>query len=387
MKIAFIISSLNSPSNGMGGHYFSLLETAKKLKENNEIIIYNIGNTPALALENVQFKVVPIIYKQIAFYKIYKDLLFAIKEYKPDVIHSFDFVSFFWGRLVSYKLNIKSCLTKCGGRNQIYSPYCDNFILFSKENFNFYSNKRKFKPSNLHLIPNRISPFADDKLRIDKLLSKLQSKHLDAFKFLRISRIGSYYLKSAQQIINLVIDQNKLGINTIFIYVGTVEDEIIFKQLKFQNNYDFIYFFTEDVFTSNSKELINLSDAVLGTGRSYMEASSKSKVMLAYNPMGKYPILIQKSNFEYTFNFNFSERIQMPLLKDDITVFNNIIVDKDYRNELETLSYNMFIKYFDSTNLGSMHINIYSNIKFKNKLNLFDFILNGLFVLKTYLKL
>jgi len=387
MKIAFIISSINSKSNGNGGHYFSLIETVKKLSISHEVIIYNIGNSPAVALDNLEFKVLPIIYKKISIYKIYKDLLVSIKSENPSIIHSFDSLAFFWARLVSSKLKIKNCLTKCGGGNQIYYPLCDNFILYSQENIDYYRSKRKFKNSNLYLIPNRISKFSNDEERIKLLASHLNKEHLNFFKFLRISRIGNYFLKSALQTIDLVKDLNEAGAKCVFIYIGSIEDQILFNQLKENNSFSFVYFFTEEVFTNNSKELINFSDAVLGTGRSYMEACSKAKVMLAYNPEGKYPFLINDENFDKAFKYNFSERIKADNNKDDLQLFLNVIEDESLRNKLKDFSLKSYSKFFDSTRIEPLHNEIYLNINNNVKYNILDIMFNGLFVLKSYLKI
>ena len=387
MKIAFIISSINSKSNGNGGHYFSLIETVKMLSINNEVVIYNIGNSPAIALKNTEFKLISIVHKKIAFTQIYKDLLVSIKEEQPEIIHSFDAIAYFWGRLVSSKLNIKSCLTKCGGINQIYFPFCDNFILYSKENFDYYQSKNKFKNSNLFLIPNRINTFPNDKKRIIKLKGYIKEEHLNSFKFLRISRISNYYIKSTLQIINLVNDLNELGINCIFIYIGSVEDKTVLSELKDSSNQSYVYIFTQDEFTNNSKELIDFSDAVLGTGRSYMEAASKGKIMLAYNPKGKYPLLINDKNFSTAFKYNFSERIETKDKNTELSLFSKVINDENYKIKLKDFSIESFSKFFDSSRIEELHKELYININLKAKYNILDTILNGLFVLKNYLKI
>ena len=43
MKIVYFIGSIKKTNEGIGGHYYSLLETAKQIARKHEVIIINIG--------------------------------------------------------------------------------------------------------------------------------------------------------------------------------------------------------------------------------------------------------------------------------------------------------------------------------------------------------
>ena len=95
MKIAFVIASINSKSNGLGGHYHSLLETVEQLSANHDVFIINVGNNPAKALEGTKFKLFSIIEKGYAIYRTHKNNQ-HIKRRNPDILHAFDSSAYYW---------------------------------------------------------------------------------------------------------------------------------------------------------------------------------------------------------------------------------------------------------------------------------------------------
>lgn len=385
MRILFLISSINSKSNGKGGHYHSLLETVKQISKNHEVIIVNIGNNPAEALLNSNFKTYRILNK-ISLYKTYKQLKKIIKEEQPDILHSFDALAFYWTRISGRMLGIPYCLTKCGGENpKYYFPYAKNLILFSSENELFFKSQAKFRDSNQFLIPNRIQQFEDNVEGIGEIQNNLKKQHKNSFKFLRITRIGNYYKKSSLQLIHLVKKLRKEGLDCCLIFIGTVEEVLILKEL-IQEGEDFTYFFTDNKYTTNAKSFINCADAVMGTGRSFMEAAAKSKILLSPVKNSSIPLLIQSSNFAKAFEFNFSERI---LISDyvEINNYNAIkatIENKSDQNKLQEFSSEVYADFFDSKRITEKYENVYQGIQRKKNIHLMDFFLHTLFVIRSY---
>src|SRR5690606_33889480 len=159
MKIFFLISSIIKTNPGIGGHYYSLLETVKRISEKHEVAIVNIGTKRAVSLQDIEYDIHYIIEKGPKIYSIYKKLNTIILKEKPDILHSFDHISFLWARLSGNKFKIPYSITKCGGVNPIYYPYAEHMVLYSEENKLFFQNESKYKNSNLHLIPNRIQRF------------------------------------------------------------------------------------------------------------------------------------------------------------------------------------------------------------------------------------
>ena len=379
MKIAFVISCINSKSEGGGGHYYSLLETAYQLGKEHQVLIISIGDVKPKAYNNISLDYVHFDYQNKVL-GTYQKLKNIIKDESVDLIHAFDKISYFWVRLVSWREKLPSCLTICGGKNLKYYPLANDIILFSKENQAYFSSNKKYEHSRIYLVPNRLKEFSSDKIRIEKILKTLNEKK-DWFKFLRIVRIGDYYHKSSLQLINLVKRLNEDNIKCCAIFIGSIEDESFFKKLKDESSGD-VFFFTENYFNTNAKELISLSDAVLGTGRSFMEASSKGKILLTPSQFN-IPALITENNFEEAFYYNFSERVVYDNYDENknYSMIKEVILDQKKSNSLEQLSLKLFASYFNSEALLSVVGKIYKDAR-PSKLKMLDLLTHMLMVIK-----
>jgi len=134
--------------------------------------------------------------------KLFKNIKKINMEFKPDIYHFFDDVTYNILRFYIGSNKHKVILSKCGGPN-IEWPYVNNLILFHRENNDFYKNIPKFKDVHIHLIPNRVQ-----KLEINDLFQPIP-KDTDSFNFVRICRIGISYKKSIEDSINLVFYLHK----------------------------------------------------------------------------------------------------------------------------------------------------------------------------------
>ncbi|MDA7652618.1 hypothetical protein N8614_04145, partial [Akkermansiaceae bacterium] len=346
MKIALVISCINSKSKGSGGHYYSLLETALQLGKKHQILIISIGDLTPKAFRNIPVDHVHF-HCRSNFVDVYFKLRRKIKEKSINLIHAYDKISYFWARQVSWWEKIPSCLTICGGGNVSYFPLANDLILFSKENQAQFLGDKRYEDSRIYLVPNRLREFHSDEVRILEILKVLKEKK-SYFKLLRIARIGRYYHKSSLQLINLVRRLNKDGIKCCVIFIGSIEEELFYKELRAEAPSN-VFFFTNDYFTVNAKELIELSDGVLGTGRSLMEASSKGKILLVPGQL-EVPCLITRKNFEEAFYFNFSERIIFNQHDEDENYFliKDLIAHPGKRKNLEKFSSDLFQRFFSS---------------------------------------
>ncbi|WP_175574463.1 glycosyltransferase [Algoriphagus marinus] len=385
MKIAFIIASINSKSNGLGGHYHSLLETAQQIAAHHEVFIINVGNNPAKALEDTKIKLHSVIFKGPAIFRTHSSIKKILKSEQPDILHAFDSLAYYWVRLAGHKLQIPFCVTKCGGINSVYFPYAKNLILFSTENLNFFKSKRKFEDSNLYLIPNRIKYFESDKTRIEKIKNNLGEK-TEVFKFLRITRIGKYYHSSSTQLINLVNKLSLDGFKCCVIFIGIVEDKNCLQELRILGK-DNCFFFTESEFTKDAKQLISVADAVLGTGRSFMEAAAKNKILLSPVQNSSIPIIITQKNFDTAFYYNFSERIKIENYNESFNYnkIKSIIQNKDEQTRNINFIRRIFNEYFNTDKIAVKYEKVYSNTR-NNKIPKVgaDFLLHTLFLIRNY---
>src|SRR5690606_25903374 len=97
--------------------------------------------------------------------------------------------------------------------------------------------------------------------------------------FLRVGRIGAYYRKSGIQLIRLVADLRRQGLDCVAVFVGTVEDRETLDRVRRLGG-NFTYIFSDEEVTRDAKRVVQVADVVLGTGRSFMEAASLGKILL-----------------------------------------------------------------------------------------------------------
>ncbi len=385
MKIAFVISTVLTKSKGQGGHYYSLIETVTQLSKAHEVIIYNIGRIKSEALEKSSFKVVNIVDPGVKVFKLLSDFHKSIELEKPDRIHAFDSLAHFWARLVASKFKIQVGQTKCGGGNGIYYPHCDINVFYSVENYDYYSSKRKFKSSHNYIISNRTSAFDSDQEVISKLEYQIADKHNDALRFLRITRIGTYYKESSLSLIRLVNALNESGVMAIAVFVGTLEDDSVLEELKKEGN-DNVYFFTAFEFTNNAKKIIEFADVVLGTGRGLMEASYKKKILLTPSNNLNFPVLVDETTFDQAYRMNFSERFEVAGVTENANFQKivGVLTDSNRSTELQNFAYDVFKKYFDSASLIEKYDDVFREKKSKSSSRLLDLFLHYLFLLMRY---
>jgi hypothetical protein len=367
----------------LGGHYHSLLETVEQIALYHEVVIINVGNQSAKALENSKFKTYKVVNRGAALIKTNNQLKSILKVEKPDVLHAFDSLAFYWVRRLGLKYGIPFCLTKCGGINPVYYPYSANLILYSQENMVHFKSVKKFEQSGLNLIPNRIVNFPSDIGRIKEIEEQL-GEYRNSFKFLRITRIGDYYHSSSLQLIELVRKLTAEGIKCCAIFVGTVENEKYLVELKEKADKN-IFFFNEDRYAKNAKALIDCADAVMGTGRSFMEASSKGKVLLCPIKQSGIPLLVDENNFDRVFYFNFSERIEIERYAENENYDRlKLMLSKEHESEkLKKFSNRIFEEFFNANKIAEKHTHVYLNMK-KPKRKYIDFFLHTLFLIRNY---
>ena len=231
MKIAFFISTVRKENNGIGGHYFSLINIANEISKKHEVYIINIGIKESLALKHSELPIINIIGNSLLPFFRFKKLKKIIAEKKIEILHAFDIQSFFWARILANQLKIPIILNKCGGPNpENYYPYTKNLIVFSKENYDFFTSNEKYANSNISLIPNRVIPFQTDRFRMESLKNKYNLYRYE-FILLRITRLSSYYQECNIQLINLFKRLKADGINVCLLFVGTLEDNNIKKSI------------------------------------------------------------------------------------------------------------------------------------------------------------
>lgn len=387
MKICYIISNINTKNKGNGGHYYSLISTANAMNKSIDITILNIGTHKSMALENSNIIVKNIISKKKNVNNLFSLLKLANEFFineSFDIIHAFDDLAYFYGRIISFKLKIPIILTKCGGPNpKVYYPFSKDLVVYSEENMSYFRSNKKYRKSNIHLIPNRINSVPQDIDRVNKLVKKY---NLDSYEYvlLRIARIGTAYKKSIQQIIEVKKQLSK-DISAAVLIIGSVENEKVFNEINKSNIPD-LFIETDDVFTKKASELITVGDIILGTGRSFMEASVNNKLMLAPISNSDYPVIVDKENFNFFSAYNFSPRAELNFFckRKESAKMNKLLKNRDDLNNFIKEHNYLFKSNFQLDYVSDKYIDLYKNLKFNSEFKILDTLLNFIFLLKVF---
>lgn len=372
MKVLFFISVMG---HGRGGHFHSLNHISNTLSENMDVNIYTIGPGKSSVLENNSSFKKHIPFNGINILQL-RSFFNAIKRKNDfDVIHCFDSNSYNIVRLFLSTQKYFIFLNKCGGPNPIIYPHIPNLIVFSKENLEWFKERRDISKINLKLIPNRVK-----KIKFDKSIDQLIKKNEEHFTFVRICRIGKTYLKSIEDSIELISKLHKENLDQVrLIIIGTIEDVNIFEKLKnipaVKNN--LVRFLTNGVFTKEASKMLYLADAVIGTGRGLMEAASLSIPILAINKTGNIPVLLNEKTFEYGFRTNFSERNDFPenTISDNFSNIINLVKDKAEFIHYSSFAKNKFQEHFDIQAVNLKYHNSYKDALYGSRFLMKDFII------------
>lgn len=372
MKVIFFISS---SMQGKGGHYYSLLETASKLTSHCETLIVSIGVIKSPVLSKFDGRYVHV--DETGVLNTFKAIKKVLNGEKADIYHAFDSRAFFYVRILSLMDGTPNVLTKCGGANAKHYPVCDELILYSRENLEYYKNNKNFDHTNITFLPNRVSPPMQDRQRIEDISEKLVE---NVPVILRIARLSTSYEDSILQSIKLIEMLAEKNITAQLIVVGVVQDIEVFNRLiAYETKY--VSFYVEDEYNTNASELIDLADIVVGTGRGFMEAACLGKVMLAPTKDLSIPVLVNENNFLEIFRFNFSQRFISNVSTED--ALKDIVLAI---KEIDSDAGNAFIKgiadeYFMSENLPSKLMQVYKNVQ-QPSIHVIDVVKH--FILKIY---
>lgn len=371
---------------GNGGHYRSLSVISNALKNKFNVLIFNIGYTHSQiiidsGLENYFFK-----FNGINVIGTLKKMNHVLKNRNLYVIHCFDHQSIFLGKNLTNYHKIPLLYTMCGGPSpKSYFPYVKYITVFSHENYKFFKDSRKFRKSMTWCIPNRVIDFqvSDEKIKALTSMFHLYNTNI----FLRICRISHYYKKSLIQAIDLINNLTDKNYNVSLLIIGNVQDADVYEELVQRQGYRAnVYFVTDDIFTLNAKELIDISNFVIGTGRGFMEACSRGKIMLVPCTNSNYPILIDSKNFDHSFNYNFSERTEfsVEVIRNNFNKIVNLLNNRyDYLLESSN-SKSRFNKYFSIEKGANLYINVYESLTYMKYSNI-DLLFNWVFFIRKNL--
>lgn len=241
------------------------------------------------------------------YYSFRKSLGSILKEYCPDVVHCFDFNSYYHFLLSGVRKRYPVIMSKCGGPPCTrLLPMPEHVVIFSQEDLEWFGlNSPSKKKSNFHYIPNRVSRVTSDEVLSDSVRTQVDSEKV----ILQICRIGNHYENSIFQSLNLVRSLRAEGVNVKLALVGVVESEKVLRRVLDQGG-DGLVVFSSRAYVEEASKILAAGDIIVGTGRGAMEAAMVGKPVLVPTKNTLTPILMQSSSFESLFRFNFSPRCQ-----------------------------------------------------------------------------
>lgn len=370
MRIVYFITTNDF---GVGGHFYSLAETAFQLSKHESVFIVSIGSKPSPILKS-QFKDNYHNITKKGIFAIVKELLRMDVIKNGDLFHAFDIHAFYFAKLVSLKKKTPLLLTRCGGPNPRYFPFNEHIVLYSYENREYLASQNKFKNSNFYVIPNRVRPPLQDTKAIAELRHALKKQHP---VILRIARVSPLHEQSIQQSITLVKKLNAAGLSYQLVIIGVIQNQEIFERLKLLED-DNVSFITEGKYTTQASRLLDVADIVIGTGRSFMEAAIIGKKVLVPTRNLSIPEFVSEGNIDIISKLNFSPRYSSKL--NDNQAFEDILMGhSDVHNFVQEYAK----RHFDSERIYSLHAPVYKDVlSSKYGFYIFDFLIHTAYILE-----
>ena len=114
----------------------------------------------------------------------------------------------------------------------------------------------------------------------------------------------------------------------------------------------------------------------MDSGRGFMEACSRGKVMFSPIKDSKFPVLINKTNFMGYFNTNFSPRnvLNEEGMANNLNDIVSLVESEGEIKIAKKYSKLVFEKYFDINQAKGKYKEIYMNLQYDKENHLFEFI-------------
>lgn len=306
-RVLLIISCFSGVSTGQGGFYYTVRDLALAFSSSwptATIQVLVVGDVFPLPLRDDRLRVAQVDFSGKSIGRFTREVLLFGDEFSPTHVHSFDNKSHFFGRWIARRTTAKVFLTRPGGPNsKVFFPYAPHIVCFSEENLNHLSSRRNLRSTDFHLLPQRVAIPPQDVERMDELRRIIG----DDLILLRICRIGTYYRKSILQTLALAQEARAAGLALSAVIIGVVQDEAVHAEIQtLKSHEDFVI--TDPHFTVNASRLISVAQAVVGTGRSLVEAALLGKVLLTPLSDSDKPVLVTEENWRELASTNFSER-------------------------------------------------------------------------------
>lgn len=377
--VGFVIGTLD---HGRGGHYWDLKTIAENLNGKATVIIFNIGIAPSPVLESSEVRVINVPLQLIdSIQTIAKE----VKKRNIQSLFCIDIRVAIIAEIVAKKTQAPVIHIKPGGPNPSSTyPNLKKLIVYSKENYNHFKLLKKNQGTDLYFLPNR-----SEKVEVDELLvNELDELALNSpFKFVQVLRICKEYESNIYKALELIKRIELTGNKNVTLFViGVVQDETVFKRILSMADNLPVHFITDSKYTQSASRLLSLGDAIIGNGRSVMEASSLGLPILVSACNSDIPILLDADSFEKAFEVNFSPRFELSEKEvqsgKSLSKILSLISDKNHLEQVAGYSLRSFETYFDINSVVDKYLEIstqavYSKLSLLSLLKLFRFYLTS----------
>jgi hypothetical protein len=159
-----------------------------------------------------------------------------------------------------------------------------------------------------------------------------------------------------------LLDKLSLKIQVELFVIGKIQDNERFNTLKAEGlnqNYTVHYITDERAFKGS--DFLYLADFVVGTGRSFMEATSLGIPTLTPAQNTQTPILVNKANVENFLSTNFSERNIAFKGSEAMTLkeIHQIINDSAYKEKVHKDTLELFEEFFGTSKIVQKYNEVY----------------------------
>ncbi|MBE7503817.1 MAG: glycosyltransferase family 4 protein [Verrucomicrobiales bacterium] len=361
MKLLFTTSTGRT---GIGGHLYTVRAHTQALQAHADCVVVGVGAARSPALDTLAGRLHYVGYtSDRSRLRELRHFLALVRAERPDVIHAFDTTSYAFARCAARRVGTGLILTICGGQNPTarypsqFVPRVDRLVLFSEENERFFRGQRRFSRTMIWRIPNRVNEVSCDPEKVARLRGRLERNKP---VLLRVGRLGLFHEKTAMQCIRLSERLNAAGHPVQLVLLGHAQNPGVRERLAAALGPHGVIISDPD-FVRMGSAVLDAGDVVVGTGRSFMEAAARGRVLLAPVHAGVLPALVTEANWLSLFHANFSGRC-VPNGWDEAANFEairQVLTDHDCRARLGAFSRSLFEKHFSLESVIDQYLQIY----------------------------
>jgi hypothetical protein len=358
MKVLYFIAARGS---GVGGHSWSLGTLCTAMKESVDCGIVDLGENASPALKDIDVPYWHVPWSDSRFFWNLSRITRLVRSEAPDVLHSYDGRAFLAARMVAWRCRAGLVHTKCGGANPAsYFPKISHLVLFSTENYEYFTADRRFRDSRIHLIPNRVGVVGHDPEGVARIRGDVPPGSL---VLLRVARLAPEYDEASLQALSLVRRLREDGVRISFVQVGAVQSEASLEAVRSALGPD-DRLYSDPVMTARGGRLLAAGDLIMGTGRGLMEAATTGRLLLCPLAGSTYPVLLSPDNFPALFRTNFSPRGRLAGHDDEsgYRAVLSALAPDGARQDLIDFYQKVFADHFSVTGAVPAHLALYGGL-------------------------